>query len=206
MEPITKPDVIATTEVSGSTWSAKPEIQSSFGKTHRQKNLKLTLPIQQKLSPAAFDRNNRDMRLQRSVSTGEGSEGGNISLLSSRRSSIDYDERSPTFMVPDVIEFESPQQQVLKSSTPVSQPSNSPTSIEKRRLSNPLVSAFSKQNSCSHLLPNSSSPTHLEADWGDDNEWIMLFDKLLNSSAGKMGQRQCECVHHGKFYSLSPWR
>lgn len=197
MESITALDIIATTEVSESTWSAKPLIQSSFEKSHRQKNLKLTLPIQQKLSANAIDRNNSDMKFHRSAST-------NVPLLSSRRSSIDYDERSPTFMVPDVIEFVSLQQQVPKSPTPFSQPSSLP-SIEKKRLGNPLVSAFSKQNSCSHPLSNSSSPTHLEADWGDDNEWIMLFDKLLNSSAGKVGQRQCECVHHGKLYSLCPW-
>ena len=135
------------------------------------------------------------------------------SSLNNNNSSVD--ERAPTFMVPpDVLD-----QSSSRRSSATSSPSPSPRrrvtperrfnfTLERRMSSSSVRSEPTSAGSPLPSRPSSqpSSLTTLEADWGADQEWILLFDNLLKSPAFSTSscRRECQCERHGKRITCFP--
>lgn len=83
---------------------------------------------------------------------------------------IGNNERFPTYVIPNEIPAAIKKPSLLKSpvaTTNLNQAANRPFH-------------FTANSRCFHHFHN-SSPTVMAVDWGDDNEWILLFDNLLKS-------------------------
>ena len=89
------------------------------------------------------------------------------------------DERAPTFMVPDAPR--------------TAKPSWMP--VFKRTVSEPKGVLLSNVNM--DPAPAPVKRVSLQADWGGDEEWILLFDNLLKSHTASTCRRECQCERHG---------
>jgi hypothetical protein len=134
---------------------------------------------------------------------------------SSLNNNSSVDERAPTFMVPpDVLD-----QSSSRRSSATSSPSPSPRrhvtperrfnfTLERRMSSSSVRSEPISAGSPLPSRPSSqpSSLTTLEADWGADQEWILLFDNLLKSPSSSTSscRRECQCERHGKRITCFP--